>query len=431
MADYVIDPELNQGLVAASAPSGTVAYEIAEPWTTANLLISSMDYGGKVKLKAYFLAPETGQKIYAEVVEDLEQPPEPHSTMARQFARLPYDEDNDGMADGWESEIGGPHPSASEDNEPGGGAPGDGLSAHDEFRGFHWLDGSTIKHVRTNANTKKDVFYVDGSNDGRYATALMTLMIPESVDMDFHSLNDDLAGRTDQSPMSPLVPMSKNCSTNSSAFAVAYVSDTIGDEKLGHAGDVGKSGLPIRIDDAAITAYAQSWGSIMTSSSLLAVVVAHETGHRFGLRHPLRHCAYRSDIPSQQEPFAVELGQYARNPLDPYELFTRYRILFRNTDQTWTSKERASDWSGLLNGNTLNGSPTPIIGYPLAGSQVEDLAMSIRTNSPVQPSNVELDIEIQELFLMDWLPRQSAAMASTSSWHFSVDHTSAMKINVQ
>lgn len=430
-ADYAVDPELNQGMVSVSAPPGTTAYETAEPWTMANLMLSSKDYGGRAKVKAYFLAPETGQKIYAEVVEDLEQPPEPDSTMARQFARLPFDEDEDGMADGWESEIGGPNPAAGEDGEPGGGAPGDGLSAHDEFRGFHWLDVSAIKHIRTNAKAKKDIFYWDSSSDGRYGAALAPLTQNETLDMEFHPVNYSLAGHSMPSPTSALSKFTRNSTTGSDAYAVTYMNDTIAGGYLGHAAGFGKSDQPIRIDDSAIINYAQAWGNIMTASTLTAIVVAHETGHRFGLRHPLRRCVYRSDIPSQHGAFSIELGQYARNPSDTHELYTRYKIQFRTADQTWVSQDRASTWSGLLAGNSLSGDPSPIVGFPLAGSQVEDLAMSVRTGAAVQSAALELDIEVQELFLMDWIPRQVGSMASSSNWHFSQDQKNSMKVNVQ
>ncbi|MBN8731350.1 MAG: hypothetical protein J0L64_12465 [Acidobacteria bacterium] len=429
--DYAVDPDLNQGMVSVSGPPGTVAYETADPSTMASLMLTSLDYGGKAKVKAYFLAPETGEKIYAEVVEDWEEPTEPESTMERQFARLPFDEDEDGMGDGWESEIGGPNPSADEDGEPGGGAPGDGLSAHDEYRGFHWLDGTAIKHIRTDAKTKKDVFYWDSSSDGRYSTALaglLELRVPDAV---FHPVNAYAARLvTPGDPLSGVHPINNDSLTSPRAYAIVYAEDNLSATKeLANAGMPGKRPDPIRIDPSELSAEITLNGNQLTPATLRAIIVAHETGHRFALWHYKRWCNHQPLIPGQAEPSSLQSSEYALTAVDPQLVFLRLAIFERAND--WVVSERPDPNFGLLTNYEYSWPPQFFYGDPPMGQGFDSAVVLVHAASPIPTNGAALAVNTIDSFLMDWYIRHTPLMSTTVNWGFKMDDLSQIKVNVQ
>ncbi|MBN8731347.1 MAG: hypothetical protein J0L64_12450 [Acidobacteria bacterium] len=425
--DYAVDPELNQGMVSVSGPPGTVAYETAEPWTMANLMISSLDYGGKAKVKAYFLAPETGEKIYAEVVEDLEQPTEPESTMERQFARLPFDEDEDGMADGWESGVGGVLLVAANDTEPGGGAPGDGLPVFDEYRGFHVLEGTAKAHIRTHPDQEKDVFYWDASGTAIFHDALVAHLAQELPGIVYHPVDDVQAGVNN--PTTKEVDyFNKNSPLGPSAYAFVYELRQLSGGSLGSAGGIGKSFKPILIDDAKIGQTVASYGFVMTHADLRALVLSHETGHRFGLTHPYRLDHPTSAIPAQRPYASVQFHEYARDLAQTNVLYNRSDIWPHPVTGSWLIADQLSDQKGILSGNkVIQFNPEPNTPPP-PGSL--DSALKVTMRDPVPNTSLYIYVETQELFLMDWNLRQISSMSSLSAWHFKASDIDRVVVNV-
>jgi len=425
-ADYAVDPELNQGMVSVSAPPGTTAYETAEPWTMANLMLSSKDYGGRAKVKAYFLAPETGQKIYAEVVEDLEQPPEPHLTMERQFARLPFDEDEDGMADGWESAMGGVMLVGADDSESGGGAPGDGLPVFDEYRGLHILEGTAKAHVRTHPVLERDVFYWDASGTGIFHDALVAHLAQEVPGIVYHPV-DDILGRVNDMASKEVDYLNNNSPIGPSAYAIVYASEPLLGGALGSAGAIGKSVKPILIDDTKIGQSVASYGFAMTHAGLRALVVSHETGHRFGLKHPFRLEYPTSSIPSQRPYASVQFHEYAHDALQTKVIYLRSGIWPHPVNTSWMVADKANEANGVLQGNQVQTYAFEPNVPPPPGSL--DGAFKVTMRDPVPISGAFVYTEIQELFLMDWSLRQTPSMGSPSAWHFKTSDRDSLLVN--
>jgi hypothetical protein len=121
--------------------------------THAKLTVKCYDYGAYGTLTATAYIPNVGMRS-ARV----------KGNPGKFVVEIPIDEDNNFIADNWESEKG--H-QPTEDNEtvPQSNQSGDGISRYEEYRGFIIDSGGEEVHIRTDP-TIKDVFIKDESNLG-------------------------------------------------------------------------------------------------------------------------------------------------------------------------------------------------------------------------------------------------------------------------
>src|SRR5262249_15013938 len=112
--------------------------------STATVRVKSFDYGGFGKIKADF-------KFMDETLTASEK----NGTKGRMYTKIPLDDDDNDMADGWSGNVGGADD--DKDNVPALGAiNGDGLTRYQEYRGFMVMG----RHTRTDPNNK-DLFIWD------------------------------------------------------------------------------------------------------------------------------------------------------------------------------------------------------------------------------------------------------------------------------
>jgi len=105
--------------------------------------LKSYDYGGWAKLKVELMFENTWV---------------PSDNLP--YTTIPFDQDEDKIADKWEDDYGVQTLAPDWDEETGNGhtQPGDGLTLYEEYRGFFILPGNTFK--RTDPNIK-DIFVID------------------------------------------------------------------------------------------------------------------------------------------------------------------------------------------------------------------------------------------------------------------------------
>lgn len=154
----------------------------------AELTVTSHDYGGVANLRGWIQFQENGTKYAAEIVPADEEPDHftlpadpgpPACAGTGQFASLPIDEDCNGVADKWEDEhstLNGQRMPAAWDEDEGYSSTspkGDGLSVHDEYRGFHYVedDGTTVLWTDTDPLERQDIFFWDSISANACAVA--------------------------------------------------------------------------------------------------------------------------------------------------------------------------------------------------------------------------------------------------------------------
>jgi hypothetical protein len=195
----------------------------------------------------------------------------------------------------------GPIANANDDSEPGPGGPhvGDGYTAHDEYRGFHFLTPSntppgppTIAWARTDANLVKDVFFWDESIYNIQKDLAKTL-IGKHTSFEVREVNASQAQAISPLPSSSaqrwvdrLAKNSINRDANRAAYALVYHNQSIQGSKLGLSQRFNMTGVPILYDGLKIASEEIAFG--VPSGILQAWVVAHEAGHQFSLSHTYR-----------------------------------------------------------------------------------------------------------------------------------------------
>jgi hypothetical protein len=195
--DYIFDPSI-QSPGVFSAPSAPVqgtpfgwtqTIQTAQPGTSADVWVTSHDYGGYGNVVA--TATVDGYTITA-LVPQIQWP----------AAQIPIDANQDYIPDAQEQIYWGvPTIDPSADAEPNGnGAPaGDGFSAFEEYRGFVVVSayscapGCTFRQ-RTNPISDQDVFIVDTTSSsgsgGLYEN--FGSILSSSTPFVYHSLSLDL-----------------------------------------------------------------------------------------------------------------------------------------------------------------------------------------------------------------------------------------------
>ncbi len=278
--------------------------ESKDPVDAATAVVSSFDYGGITVLRARVLIG--GEWFYAEpppAVDD-EELPLPKATCAvaagdeRPFIQIPIDTDCNWIADSWErgpalQKIGEAHFPHDWDGEtttnPASGVlAGDGYGAYDEYRGFHVVNSSgTAQHRRTDP-AKLTSFYHDKSPGAKLQQAFEALLVPQlaGVVEFFRLALDQIKVISDETSES--LNRNSEAPLNLRNFPLVLFSRTDHEEcqspeVYGSAFELGKSSKHILFCLSNIEAMAQSGTQL--AGTALAVLVAHEVGHRFHLRH--------------------------------------------------------------------------------------------------------------------------------------------------
>jgi hypothetical protein len=338
--DYVFTQSSNPGFNPPTA--GGLSIQTSGPVNSAMVTVTSQDYGGRALLTATTqLSVGTGQMmtVAADIFDPNSTLPPAQSvtiagtcgpTGAPPYVNLPVDIDCDGIADWWEDMYSSPTPQQAAafaapcnslsplghlqvtcDVEPGpspGISPiGDGYSVHDEYRGFHYInDSGALPALWTGTDPLNisDVFFWDQS--GKFTMPLRKILDKQTPAFQFRRVSAPQAHPKNNgtNPRGGTDPLNKYSITSASqqGFAVVYDKRALG--RLGQLEELGQSlhstndGFPISIDSDAIS----SFGNNFPATVLLDEVVAHETGHHFGQRHPLSQtcCGNALLLPTNQ-----------------------------------------------------------------------------------------------------------------------------------
>jgi hypothetical protein len=174
--DYDIESGRQQeGLYATPVRNQfDVSIETLDSVESAPLVVTSKDFGGTAQITAeinFPLDPDWGSIWISALVTEYGTGETEDIILDPTYARLPIDNNQNGIADAWEElhlGAGGRFPDRTADQEPGydnSSPKGDGMSIHDEYRGMHHLvrTGSNvaIRHTRFDPIAKQDIFYVD------------------------------------------------------------------------------------------------------------------------------------------------------------------------------------------------------------------------------------------------------------------------------
>ena len=429
---------INPGFNAPTA--GGLSIQTSGAVDNATVTVSSQDFGGRALLAATSRLYPGGPTITADIF-DPNSGAQPGQSMTIQgtcgpagsppYVNLPVDADCDGIADWWEDTYSKPqagaqlppgctalsslgHLPVNCDMEPGpvpGTSPfGDGYSVHDEYRGFHYVsdDGMTILWKSTDPMNDLDVFFWDQSN--KFTIPLRQILDQQTPVFKFHRVTARQAHAKDpgSDPTKGANALNANSITTSfqQGFAVVYARQGLGGRgqfaTLGRTPNSTNDGSAILIDTGAVTAF--SVNSRFPAATLLAQVVAHESGHHFGQRHPLSQtCCNYVPLPAQlgsltQDQFSLGAN---RSP-NMYIRFSQYLDPFNVT--------RTAEGVDL--------SPFAVEARGMR-VQVADLDASVflvsLTGTLTAPA-VGVGKAIQRLKIMDWTPNLN--LTSPAQWQF-------------
>ncbi len=458
--DYIFDqPSDAQQDAQLTAPDrgGLHIASVAAVDTTTpvTLVVQSQDYGGSAILtaKAIITGPNImGGKVTVpfnvlaldpitnQVTKEDVRPPScvgAADFAKHPFASLPVDQDCNGIADDWEGKHGGPFPDPTVDSEQGGSKPGDGFSVFDEYRGFHYVtddwnesnpDQSKIKWTSTDP-TQKDIFFWDTSTDGRYTQALRTIL-EKRTGYVFRRVSAEQANAKPGGAADGVEKLNKNSPTKGATYNYALVYLTGTASEKGAAGTSGgnlSNGLPITIDEQKLADECQK--ASFPLDVLRAVVVAHESGHKFALEHYLSVLLYTSAVPEVDPPSSLTFQQYALceagfvewalcHPNDPAAMgatlgrYTTYQALGGN----WTTGDHIVDLYDVA-GNIMLSRQFVVQGQTDSILRHNWLYM-------VVPDVGRIWVLRQWSYIMDWSPRINQLqgtvpdLRSADAWYF-------------
>ncbi|MFN7923779.1 MAG: hypothetical protein U0Q16_27000 [Bryobacteraceae bacterium] len=416
--DYKFDPDKqtpNRFKAPVSKSKGQ-SMETVRELDTVKVVVSSLDYGGKAQLKAKVVVKFDGPGGLEETINaEIDGAKKADAT----FASIPVDENDNGIADSWEQSFGGTgRLRRNEDDEPGAGGAaspkGDGFPAFDEYRGFHHLTkvGTAVveRWTRTDPKTKQDVFFLDPS--GQFRDAVAPILGAQGGSNPIHVYRQV---RSDQVDSNRAVNF-KGLGIRD-GFAVTYQDSSLPGGILGDAGGSRNDGsTPIMIDVAKVRAF--SARVQFDPALMLAQVVAHETGHKFGRRHPLRTpCCTEVALPSVPNTLdAVSLSQFGVRGSQRRQIYIRL-----SEYQDPVSSVRLMADSYVIeppkdHRNTIQ------VRDSVAGVHLYRIAFE--SAIPASPNHW---VQIQEARIMDWSPR--VTLRSAPEWAFSAEDFSGLCVH--
>lgn len=353
-ADRAVDPDyvFERGLVAgyptalnttlAPPQDGGLSISTAQPTPYAvDVTVTSRDFGGAARLYAEATLPG-GPAFNVEVVEDVNPPPGQHvvdveiptgapcgqNFKTRAFASLPVDQNCNGIADGWEASYGlmGAATDDLDQAENGGSTVGDGLTVHEEYRGFHYIDRSSGNPVVTWTSTdpvrKLDLFFWDHDSLFREDLAYFRGQFP-SIELREVDERMGLDYEADPDHGARVSKINVNSTSPRSAYPLLLINKFLGavcagpratGGVLGHAPDFppanGPDGRAIRLDNPGLNSCADLFH--FPRSDWRQILVAHEIGHNLGRRHPAAIWTYAA------LPYIGDFANLATLPVDKY-----------------------------------------------------------------------------------------------------------------
>ncbi|GAB4364703.1 MAG: hypothetical protein OHK0021_08520 [Bryobacter sp.] len=456
--DYFIDPARQTPNVFANVAQSSNQTSIETNSITAfgNLVITSRDFGGTARLEAEIDFPEDpdfGGPLTAEVTLDgIGDPEDPR--VPAYASNLPFDSDGNGIADVWEEQhlnAGGRFTNIAEDEEPGydpDSPKGDGLSAHDEYRGLHHIerDGSNpqVRHRRFDPTTTQDVFYVD--RDNAFVGSVGVILAnqkksgaPQTIHK-YWEVNRD-QGQIEKGKRQSTSRLAKNSNTGGEkvgTFAILLTPDIPPADQavdkntkvLGYAQTGQMDGKAILIDRQAIISLSPS--RQIDPDTFIAKVVAHEFGHKLSLEHPVRPncCIYQPAITSTSQLSNLTMGEFALLNQPSNTIYVRLRSYIDPIDG---NKEYSDERLQLLsNGPVLPLKKEKRVSFP-DGTHVYRITLNRRINSTFNAPNGTVAtwsevLEIQQK-LMDWTAVR--ILRQPADWKFAEGPRNHKRSNIE
>jgi len=315
---------------------------------------------------------------------------------------------------------------------PGKLKPGDGFTNRDEYRGFHYVtddwdeaspDKTKIRWASTDP-TKKDVFFWDTSSDGRYAQAVRSIL-EKKTGYVFRRVSEEQANARIKGGASGGVnKLNRNSPTKQTTynFALVYRNAALANasdpNEGGNSGGNRSNGNAISIDEQTLAARCQTTGFPL--NVLRAVVVAHESGHKFTLEHYLDVLLYTSSVPQPDPPSSLTFKQFAfdrpGNPVAAAATLGRYTT-YLNESAHLVTRDKILDLYDVY-GNILVPPPQVVVQGPT------DSILRHNWLYPIIPETGRMWVYRQWTYIMDWAPRINQLPGSTpdlrspDAWNF-------------
>ncbi len=416
------------------------------PLGTVDLKVTSMDFGGRARLYAEAIFDNGGSEIVVaaeagEIIDWLFTPADVPTCVADtvlKFATLPLDNDCDDIADSWEAEV-GQITNSEDDAEPGPGGQhvGDGYTAHDEYRGFHYTRQPSptaaveVAWTRTEPKQEKDVFYWDASNFA-IRKNIDSILGHQGPALKFREVSEDQSNSLFQSNVElpwidPLAKNSKHVSERQ-AFALVFVSRPlpVSNALIANSNGFRMIGLPVVYDVSRIASMAGNMGFSM--EFLLAFVFGHEAGHQFGLFHPEREgcgktfsCTY---IPPPSPLTVLQMNQYSINPSNNNQMYIKIRYYPdpNLASRTWPEHSPFI----MFGGDAVEGTSIPGFVQDTTGNLEHVDLVTFPSFYPL--SNVTVVRVFEQInSLMDWTP--SLKFVNPSSVKFTQDQAAGICVH--
>ena len=179
----------------------------------------------------------------------------------------------------------------------------------------------------------------------------------------------------------------------------------------------------ILIEQARINACSAAHGNVIQPDTLLQMVLAHETSHRFGVLHYYRYAPYAPDIPTPRPFGLVTKNEYARDPLNAQQIYSRLQVYIDavGTSGAWTLGDLPDQDNYDLAGRTVSNYYTePPGSEPAAGAA--DHVMRMTLSAPIGTSFNFIRVYQQQMQMMDFAPRWISALQDPVAWQFDPAH---------
>jgi hypothetical protein len=322
--------------------------------------------------------------------------------------------------DSWEAQYGGNLDPNADQEIGAAGTPvsnqGDGYTALEEYRGFFVRNGGTLGHTRTDPVNQKEVFYWDP--DGIFNGAIL---VPQTPFHRYYEITAAVANPRTANPADGVFPHNRNRSGGRDTFAVVYVNRVLGGNcqqagtvLLGTSGSLFNDGTAIRIDAAQVTACANRFQ--FPANVLQPQVIAHETGHKFGLGHHVRNAPFAPGQPQQ-----LPAGQYTRDS----QLNTRIYSWYDDYLYLGVQEKAEKVYAGAL--DLVNNMDGDILAQVVLFRQTATSAVyQIDLRNPISTQFNRILVQTQLQRIMDWTPRWT--LQQIANWQYDPPNLPAMCI---